>query len=472
MQRKILLSLLLLISVTCTTLRTGPRRPAAASDCPSDIHLSAQFSAADIRRLAEDPSVKSVEDMLACLTRDLDLKTLLLHTSFAAQNSNSKNPRVLLLAGDKKKADAVFSVNSGDPSLNQHHSIELMLNSREKNELEYYDIDFSEARGVMSAPNPETCLSCHGVDIKVPIGGPKPLFDRDPWSRVVLAGSDFTPQSDTTGNGFCENRRRIHYALEAQSLKAFETKPRYRSLVSLKKIDATDFDFIVRELNSRRIAQWIVRSPDYQEFKWAIFAAAYFCVQKPEDVFSPRQLERMTGTRTLAKAAVEARNESELNRFVVRKQTENWKQSLAIDKGNVALMSALKRDEAVVVGLPNVDSGGQCRKPYDRLENQNEDPTKAARLSLFDRYLADTTAWGGDFETSVYRFIFESRGLDISDWNTQPTPGYGRGPGQLLNHLLDLEPKSGPDYAVLKEATSKLQYQACPLLVKLAKDHF
>lgn len=450
----------------------GGRKPAHETSCPSLVQIPERFTAGHVRQLAQDPAIKTVEDFLACLTRDLKLQTLLLHTSFAAQNSDSKNPRVLLLAADKRKIDGIFSVNSGEKHLNQNNSIEFMFNNKQKGEVEFYDIEINNGHVVMSSPNPETCLSCHGVDLRVPIGGPKLIFDRDPWSRVVHAGSGFSPQADTTGNGFCENRRRLHYPLEQQALQAFENKPRYRSLVSMPKTNADEMDFIVRDLNSRRIAKWIVQTPAFQEYKWAIFAAAYFCVSKAADVFSPSQIARMTGMHTLDKGVIQARDSFELERFVVRKKTEHWKQSLGIDAGNVALLAAVQRNEPVTVGLPNIDDGGQCKKPLDPHEGVSDASASAKPIDMMERFIRDSEAAGGDREIGIFRYIFESRGLDISDWSTQPTPGYGRGPGRLRQHLMELEPKDSPDYPTLKDAMSRPQFEACPRLRSLAKQHF
>ncbi len=466
----------LLFFATCTTIPKGERRPAAvqakeAHACPAKMPLPEHFSARDIRALSEDPSIKTVEDMLACLARDLKLETLLLHTSFAAQNSDSKNPRALLVSAVKRKVAGIFTVNSGEAHLNQNHSVEFMFNNKMRGEAEFYDIDFNEGHAVMSALNPEACMNCHGIASRVPVGGPKMLFDRDPWSRVVHADSGFTPQADASGFGFCTNRRKLHYDLEKQTLNAFRTKPRYRSLTSLPKTTATDFDVMMRDMNSRRIAKWITQTPGYQEYKWAIFATAFSCVANDE-VFSSRQIAQMNDVRTLHEDVIQARNSHDLDLFVLRQQTERWKQSLWIDDRNVALLEAVKRNEPVSVGLPDVDTGGQCRKPFDRHEGKENPASRAERITLMERYAKDTEAWGGDLETGVFQYIFESRGMNISDWNTQPTPGYGRGPGMLREYLLDHEKNNGPDYAVLKDAMSRMQFEACPLLLKLAKQRF
>jgi hypothetical protein len=90
--------------------------------------------------------------------------------------------------------------------------------------------------------------------------------------------------------------------------------------------------------------------------------------------------------------------------------------------------------------------------------------TAAITPSVFQRYQADGIH--SDPGLAAWRYIFESRGLDISDWNTQPTNSYGRSLDTVQEELLAIEPVNSRHYKVLQDIMKRPQFEACPLWSK------
>lgn len=470
-----------ILLLACTMIPKASRSPAAdqGNGCGAHSTLPKNFNVQDIRAMLLDPEIKTVENMLSCLARDLDLKVLLVHTSMAAQNSDSLNPRALAFVMDEtRNVQAAFTVNSGESHLIQSDSVEFMFNDANKKELEFYDIAFKDNRGHLSAPNPELCMSCHGINGQVPVGGPKPLFDRDPWPRIVMKHSDFFPSAHE--DILCPSRRRAHRILDAVSLHAYDSKPRYAPLRGEKFADVDSIDFAMESLNARRIAKWISNTPDYQTFKYAILGAARGCMDEPADLISADHTARMTNVSKLNPKVQSALDNIDLETFHIEESISQWRQNLRGEESNKSLFSEMKAHRPVYFNL-HIDGSRACAPPFAVKRNEI-DPDREIRpqvaksfaenkrpvlpATVFDKYKADPI--NADTMTKVFRYLFETRGLDISDWDTQPLEGYGRAPGFLEKSLLELEPEHSPDYAVIKKINELKQLEACPQLKKLS----
>lgn len=458
---RIALTFLTLVLLACTMMPKVSRTPAQSAGCRGYFKLRKQFTVQDIRMMLLDPEIRTVEDMLSCLARDLDMQVLLVHTSMAAQNSDSLNPRALaFVLNDDSTVRAAFTVNSGEPHLVQEHAVEFMYNDNTKHEVEYYDIPFHNNRGKLSAANPSACMNCHGNNGKVPLGGPKTLFDRDPWPRIVAKFSSFTPTAHP--DILCPVRRKAHYALDNAALEAYQTKVRYAPLQQEDMADVFPIDREIRRLNARRVAKWITKTEDYQTFKFAIFGAAFGCFNYPEKFIPEKFLSTMSNVSRLHERVQKARTSIDLENHFHEQFVEQWRENLAGDKLNEPLLKDLAEGRPVYFRM-HIDGSRACEAPPVRNFGNT---TEVRPVSVFDKYQADPL--NADIGLRRFRFLFESRGMDISDWDTQPRPGYGRSVDMMRPYLLELEPSNSTDYKVMKEISALRQFEACPRLEELS----
>lgn len=176
-----------------------------------------------------------------------------------------------------------------------------------------------------------------------------------------------------------------------------------------------------------------------------------------------------TQVSTLAKPVREANLPGELEFYEFQAAIERWRANVYEDsKGEIPF------DPQTQACLPHywVRDGYVDLKKDIRSQVMSRMPEwQRYDLSLYSKCLADSVAHDGDF-IAKYRFIFEARGLDISDWDTQASIGYGRDPSVLRRYLVEMEPKESVDKKLMEQILNMNQYEACKILPQLSLERF
>lgn len=221
---------------------------------------------------------KSIEDVLCCLPEKYQKSYKVAFASLSAQKSHYRSPR--LLFGDLAKDGIVFSVSGGDPALSQSQSIEVMYNNPLKDELELFDIEFEHGRKKVSHKNPQTCISCHGTNGELGVGGPRPIFNPAPWPRMASASSTLMK---------CDYKDKYVEEATKSAFEAIQKNPRFSCLpppaskssvfgadISHNSVDLA-YDLGLEKLNTRRVLKEIRYSANYGDIKHFLMGVNLGC---------------------------------------------------------------------------------------------------------------------------------------------------------------------------------------------------
>ncbi len=291
-----------------------------------------------------------------------------------------------------------------------------------KNVMSLWDINLAESR--TAKRNPESCMGCHGNSSGETKGmaGPRPLFATEPWGRVT--DDQFHSTADVN-QSLCPNYRNQIENMRTASREALATDPQYRCLKDLPQLEVRAFDRMLVKKNTARVGAQIRASKDYKKFKYAILGSMICGDFDPDKYFPPHQQKLMTNKDSLSK---EFRTDAEMSKSELV--------ALA-NRPSQERLDALKVD-ASIGGVVNMDKnvpitdGMHCG---DREMPPTTEAELAGTNSTYHRYIADVRRLrkGPAFNRFAnLKYIFESRGIDISDWNMLPNEEYGRVPDMLF----------------------------------------
>ncbi len=170
------------LSLNLGDLRADERSP--SNSCFDPIVHSSDLSFERLQVLLDlNPWIKQAEDLLECFPREFRSQFLLVYDSRGLQSEcvSYQAPRVVFFVDS---TEFVLSVVQSQPKPGcEQPEVEAYSYRPKEQGFEFRKIDF-KAPQKMSAPNPETCLNCHGND-------PRPIFD--PyflWSGVYGSNDD------------------------------------------------------------------------------------------------------------------------------------------------------------------------------------------------------------------------------------------------------------------------------------------
>lgn len=125
----------------------------------AELGETSTFGIADIKKLiADNPQMRTGEELLEALPSALLSRYTILHTSRSIQNASSQNPRVILFS------DKFFIGFNGDSSQRGNDRIELMEYDRKKHQFNLAEVRLAEPAGPTVVENPKICSVCHGAD--------------------------------------------------------------------------------------------------------------------------------------------------------------------------------------------------------------------------------------------------------------------------------------------------------------------
>lgn len=435
------------------------------SSCPASQPLSEHLvNPVGIKSYVEanKSKFKDPGDLICCLPKKYRENYVVAHTSNAAQSSHARSPRVLLFSPLRQSAtskftgeplEAIVSINGGDPALSNHMNVEVMFNNKKTQEVELFDIDFSEKHPHMSGRNPDACIQCHGSDNTVGVGGPKTIFDPPfQWVRFIKGNTPCT-----------EEEKELQRQLEVAGEGAFKTNPRYRCLdpkpddVSPFLKDGVspsfmifDFDEAVADLNDRRVAKLMRSTPEFEKYKYAI-VGAQICMSEsfrsdPSPAFAgwiPQTvLMSFTNDSSILPALRKSTDLKETMRTEFKRMEREDKAIAEEQKRAIADLKAGKTPNFKVSTNPTMCQGRPLEETLHSATVGIKEP------ALFGKYQADSELRkfrGRNGPSPELRFLFEGRGISMKDWSTDPTAGeYKRAHQFATRHLLALEPQGTP----------------------------
>ena len=429
---------------------------------------------------AHEGEIRNPGDLVCCLPKAMRSKFVIIHSSVSAQTSDLGGPRVIMFTPQKHhaflpKLRAALSFNGGDPSLQNANNVEMVFNRKLTDELEYRDIEFESGKVAHSEANPQTCLNCHGNRYgSIEMGGPRTIFeDVDQWTRAVQ------------GVHACSDAEvALSRAIERAVEQTFRSNPRYRCLdqqaaharhfsgqSSSTAADLTEFDNMLTLANGRRIAKLIRRTPQFDQFKYAIIGSlACFqfencgsnarewrnpqaCNATFENWISPSILRTMNQVGSVNENLRSSRSIPEAVRAIFAKSAQ--------EATNIERRQWMTIDEIRRGGRPAIEF---YRGPLNTCADpQSEISRRMTNLSFqlsgdraLDLYKADAQARAvrGQQFNPFFRYIFASRGIDISSFSMDPSPEtFSHAPSAAIiaDEIIAAEPWSSPLKAMLSE---------------------
>lgn len=401
----------------------------AKTDCPTKAKMNPNNLQPEVvGHFAKVHKLKKPEDLICCIADMPGITIAIAPFSIAAQNGTYLDPRILIVKQGKDDiADAIFSINSGADHLNQKDAVEMLFNDRAAKKISYTDIDFAGGRANVSQRNPESCMLCHGDSGKVPKHGPRPIFDDAPWPRFLMEKS--SPNSrDIFGEFLCPQREKLDPLIEQATTEAIDKNPRYKCIKDKPRITISgvkgSLEGSLIKFNTDRLVRFIKTSKDYKKFKYVIFAADYCGDFIPEDYIPGNQLKTMTNQTTLNPRLQSLDSTSALVNYMDEVSLRNRQHADKRDNLKAELVSKIQKKEAINLGDELKDSGACSRdgRQFTGIKGVSgaEEYLFKSKNIIFNRYIADGSG------ESALRFIFETRGIDISDWNMSATGGYSR----------------------------------------------
>ena len=423
------------------------------NQCPAGAGIpDGAMDAAGISLWIKDHSqqLKGPDDVVCCLPEEYRRNYVVAHNSIAGQSSDVHGPRVLMFnslphstADGGSPLKCVLSINGGESTLNNASNLEFMCNDRSRAQVEFTDVDFSTGRPVVNGGNPPACMGCHGTDGAAGPGGPHTIFDPEgAWIRFVRGG------------GACnDDEAALQLAIEGAAKAAMRENPRYRCLdlrpgngnpFDVRGLPGTstieNFDLAVSELNERRLAQLTVTTPNYDRYKYAI-AGHEFCffteANALEGWLPDSVLAKHDSRASLLPVIADSTDLiGTVRASLVRQESENASLRAGVRAATVAVRAGRAPEFKIATNAMS------C--PFNSLSGAVDGLSKKLGQSpTVNRFLADSLLRGfrGLEFNPILRFLLEGRGIDMSGWSMDPTPGdYRRAPDRLLGHLLDLEP--------------------------------
>jgi hypothetical protein len=261
----------------------------AFGDCASS--QKAQPSYQNIQTLIHDCNVTSIDQLLPLLPESYKSSFTLMRTSKSLQEASGDYPRAILFGTDAK---FIITFN-GNPNQKGYNNLEVIQWSDQAHSFSFDEIQFSkDARSVpIFRANPHECTACHRDP-------PRPNWQSyDFWEGAYGQAGDqikVGSQEDHAFQSFLKNSRdkgRYQFLTGKPGLKGPSEAeiekgtpdPTAYSVATLPNFRLT---FFLDELNYQRIAAQLKDSPNFSQYKYAIYGALYGC--DPIDSFLPNSV--------------------------------------------------------------------------------------------------------------------------------------------------------------------------------------
>ena len=389
--------------------------------------------------------IKDLGDVICCLPDQYKENVVIAFDSVAAQPGTIRSPRVIFFDNHtpENPMKAILSVNGGSPGQAQNNSLEVMFNrSQNSPQLELRDFEFKKGMVHMSGANPETCMNCHSGVENDP-HGPRAIFEPfDQWTRFV------------DGVDPCSaNELELYNEIRKATLDSVKKNSRFRCLkpevFDQLPSRLTHLDGALTQFQSRRTAQMIRQTPDFQSYKYALVGLGYCQLIDrkyedpetwiPEHVISQHQSQEFMLPVVQKSKDVWKTLKQEIEKSVADFKVTDSKQSLVIEQ--------IRKGKEIE--LP-IFRGSHCRASNENLVSQ----IRSEVPKSLERWHVDASLRGfrGQIDAVQLRYFFDGRGIDTSNWNRGAVPGDNDRPDLKLiaPHILDLETKSS-GLAGLKE---------------------
>ncbi len=390
---------------------------------------------------------RTIEDVVCCMPEKYRESYIVSHSSLSAQTANYFNPRVIF--GSLANDGIMFSISGGDPRFNQAESIEVMIDNKITDKLELFDIEFQNGQKHRSRPNPELCMSCHGSRGVVGVGGPRPIFDRDPWPRMASSETIAPPNC----TGFTSFAARAQIA----SFTSIVDNPRFRCLKTPVSRNETKMgtDITLERFNDRRVFKEMLALPNFSEVKHLLIGAELGCfgyhtnsgeievLQNPKDWLRSSFFNDNLDESFLSQRVVEAQQKGRQALFLyIKDKVNEYFDKLEVqDRTFFELSSFLLNAE--YQPMPAHMGFHQCLSNSavdERLESlQLLQQSVEMFPALVRMYVFDTLVRNIDngrqfslagvknlMRMSVARWAFESQGYDMSGTGMMVIPNYER----------------------------------------------
>lgn len=376
--------------------------------------------------------IKDLGDLICCLPDQYKENVVIAFDSIAAQPGTIRSPRVIFFDNHtpENPMKAILSVNGGLPGQAQNNSLEVMFNRPQNSaQLELRDFEFKQGSVHMSGANPETCMNCHSV-VENDSHGPRAIFEPfDQWTRFVDGVDPCSP-----------NEFEFYKEVRKTTLESVKQNSRFRCLkpevFDQLPSRLTHLDGALTQFQSRRMAQMIRQTPDFQTYKYALVGLG-FCqlidkkYQDPE-TWIPEQVKSQHQSREFMLPVV--RNSKDVWKTMKQEIDKSVAEFKVIDAKQSPVIEQIRKGKEV--DLP-IFRGSHCR-PDDQL--RSEIPKSLERWHVD----ASLRGFRGQMDAVHLRYFFDGRGIDTSNWNRGALPGDNDRPDLKLiaPHILDLEPKA------------------------------
>ncbi|PIT99252.1 MAG: hypothetical protein COT74_09600 [Bdellovibrionales bacterium CG10_big_fil_rev_8_21_14_0_10_45_34] len=158
-----------------------------ASNANAEKFFENEMSYSNLQqKLLQDNELTSVEAFLDFLPESYKENPIIIGDSKSIQYATPTSPRILLPNAD---ASIVFTFN-GSEEHSGGSTVEAYEFDRIKRRFNFFAIDFSSGKGVLSQKNPALCLGCHAPD-------PRPNWEHYPnWKGVYGDRDDYLKFED------------------------------------------------------------------------------------------------------------------------------------------------------------------------------------------------------------------------------------------------------------------------------------
>lgn len=453
----------------------------APPSCPTKAKMNPNFNPLQVKHFMKVHDIKTVEEMVCCIAKTPNLKIAIAHNSVAAQDGDYNNPRVLIIHSDDEeplgfgpnnvgKINSIFSINSGKDGYHQKDAVEMMVN--ERGNLSFVDIDFAKGQPHMSGRNPEACMQCHGDAGKVPPHGPRTIFDVEPWPRFVFADDDLS--RDIFGVRLCKGRQKIESLLKKKAITAVQSNPRYHCIKDKPLASIASLDAQLTAFNTQRVVKFIRSTPNYHKYKFAILGAGLCGDFLPEKYFPQEVLKKMNKQNNLPHELRQISDKNKLFEYSDKQRIRLNSEANIRDRAKEKLGDEILANKKIELGTDLQDSR-HCGEHVFLYKNAPQIKSQAQNLRgenvVYNRYMVH-------FETKSIvgnrnlRYLFESRGIDTSDWNMQPTGGIDRFTPMIGHTLLEAEAKGSKLKSIEPSFRGSLEANKCLTLQRWSKEAF
>ena len=373
-------------------------------------------------------NVKSIDDVLALLPRQMRERYLLVYRSQSLQGPHQidfQNPRVILSTTfDFSSSKRLFMSFNGDPKQANHNNLEVLevdlsRPSEREDIFNYFDIEFpddqtarelswevAQARIKSSEPNPQACRTCHGSPAK-------PIFQAYPiWDGIYGSfhlGIDEVEAKELAqffSNKSTSSKRYRH--LEVSEKYGFDVRGILTGEVSRR------FNFSLSTANFLRIARQIRTHPMYDKIRSPAIGAALNCVNY--DAFFTEDVKQALDSTILSKPSIQKFQNYERIKEVFDVHFQlgpNQFGSIFLDAQEYTSRKLELEDGSNALGTPNIT-------PVTLSDFIESTTHKVQHWPAMMQLMIDTIDRQGphraDQSVAKLRYLFEGLGIDIQDW--------------------------------------------------------